>query len=76
MQHGIDGVIVSNDGGRADESGRGTIESLVEVADGVARRIPVLVGGGFRRGDIFKALALGASAVMISARQAAPRERG
>ncbi len=66
VQHGIDGVIVSNHGGRAEESGRGTIESLVEVADGVARRIPVLVDGGFRRGtDIFKALALGASAVMI-----------
>lgn len=66
VQHGIDGIVVSNHGGRAEDSGRGTIESLVEVVDGAARRIPVLVDGGFRRGtDIFKALALGASAVMI-----------
>lgn len=66
VQHGIDGVIVSNHGGRGEESGRGTIESLVEVVEGVKGRIPVIVDGGFRRGtDIFKALALGANAVMI-----------
>jgi 4-hydroxymandelate oxidase len=66
VQHGIDGVIVSNHGGRGEESARGTIESLVEVVDGVKGRIPVIVDGGFRRGtDIFKALALGANAIMI-----------
>jgi len=66
VKHGIDGVIVSNHGGRAEDSGRATIESLVEVVEGVNRRIPVIVDGGFRRGtDIFKALALGANAVMI-----------
>jgi isopentenyl diphosphate isomerase/L-lactate dehydrogenase-like FMN-dependent dehydrogenase len=66
VQHGVDGVIVSNHGGRAEESGRGTIESLAEVVEGAAGRIPVLVDGGFRRGtDIFKALALGARAVCI-----------
>jgi isopentenyl diphosphate isomerase/L-lactate dehydrogenase-like FMN-dependent dehydrogenase len=66
VQHGIDGVIVSNHGGRAEDSGRATIESLVEVVEGVKRRIPVIVDGGFRRGtDIFKALALGANAVMV-----------
>ena len=65
-EHGMDGVIVSNHGGRAEESGRATIESLTEVVAGAAGRIPVMVDGGFRRGtDIFKALALGARAVCI-----------
>ena len=61
---GIDGIIVSNHGGRAVETGRGTIECLPEVVAAVSGRIPVIVDGGFRRGtDVFKALALGASAV-------------
>lgn len=63
---GVDGVIVSNHGGRAEESGRGSIDCLPEVLDGVQGAMPVLVDGGFRRGtDIFKALALGARAVCI-----------
>jgi isopentenyl diphosphate isomerase/L-lactate dehydrogenase-like FMN-dependent dehydrogenase len=66
IEHGVDGIVVSNHGGRAEESLRPTIESLPEVIDGVARKIPVLVDGGIRRGtDIFKALALGATAVGI-----------
>ena len=66
VEHGVDGIIVSNHGGRAEDSGRGTIESLSEVVDAVAGRMPVIVDGGFRRGtDIFKALALGADAVAI-----------
>ena len=66
VEQRVDGIIVSNHGGRAEESGRATIDSLREVVDGVAGRIPVLVDGGFRRGtDIFKALALGANAVCI-----------
>ena len=66
VEHGVDGIIVSNHGGRAENSGRGTIESLPEVVDAVGGRIPVLVDGGFRRGvDIFKALAIGADAVCI-----------
>ncbi len=65
-QTGVDGLVVSNHGGRAEESGRATIESLTEVVDAVKGRLPVLVDGGFRRGtDVFKALALGASAVCI-----------
>ncbi len=66
VRHGIDGVIVSNHGGRGEESGRATIECLPEVVEGARGRMPVLVDGGFRRGtDIFKALALGATAVCV-----------
>ncbi|MCZ6650097.1 MAG: alpha-hydroxy acid oxidase [Acidobacteria bacterium] len=66
LKHGVDGLIVSNHGGRAEESGRATMESLPEVVESVQGKIPVLVDGGFRRGsDVFKALAMGASAVCI-----------
>jgi len=66
VEHGVDGLIVSNHGGRAEDSGRPAIDSLAEVAAGIQGRVPVLVDGGFRRGtDIFKALALGATAVGI-----------
>jgi 4-hydroxymandelate oxidase len=66
IAHGVDGLIVSNHGGRAEDSARASIDSLREVVDGVQGRIPVIVDGGFRRGsDIFKALALGANAVAI-----------
>ena len=63
---GVDGIIVSNHGGRAEESGRASIDCLPEVIEAVRGTIPVLVDGGVRRGtDIFKALALGARAVGI-----------
>ena len=66
VAHGVDGLIVSNHGGRAEDSGRGAIECLGDVVGGVAGRIPVMVDSGFRRGtDVFKALALGAKAVCI-----------
>ena len=62
--HGVDGIVVSNHGGRAFETGRGTMDILPEVVDAVGRQIPVLVDGGFRRGtDVFKALSIGARAV-------------
>ena len=66
VQHGADGVIVSNHGGRATETGRATIDCVAEVVQGTGRRIPVVVDSGFRRGtDVLKALALGANAVGI-----------
>jgi isopentenyl diphosphate isomerase/L-lactate dehydrogenase-like FMN-dependent dehydrogenase len=66
VEHGFDGIIVSNHGGRSTETGRATIEALPEVAGEVGRQIPVFVDGGVRRGtDVFKALALGATAVGI-----------
>ncbi len=66
VEHGADGIIVSNHGGRAAETLRATVDCLPEVVEAVNGRVPVLVDGGFRRGtDIFKALALGARAVGI-----------
>jgi 4-hydroxymandelate oxidase len=66
VEHGVDGILVSNHGGRATETYRATIECLPEVLDAVAGRIPVLVDGGIRRGtDVYKALAFGARAVGV-----------
>ncbi|MFT7461043.1 MAG: 4-hydroxymandelate oxidase [Planctomycetota bacterium] len=66
IENGADGIIVSNHGGRAAETGRGTIECLPEVVDAVGGKVPVLIDSGFRRGtDVFKALALGADAICI-----------
>jgi 4-hydroxymandelate oxidase len=66
VEHGIDGILVSNHGGRSTETGRATIEALPEVVAAVSGHIPVFIDGGFRRGtDVFKALALGAKAVGI-----------
>jgi isopentenyl diphosphate isomerase/L-lactate dehydrogenase-like FMN-dependent dehydrogenase len=65
-EHGVDGIVVSNHGGRAAEDLRPTIESLPEVVEAAGGQIPVMIDGGFRRGtDIYKALALGARAVGI-----------
>jgi FMN-dependent dehydrogenase len=66
VNNGIDGIIVSNHGGRVVDSGRATIEVLPEIIEAVGGRIPVLVDSGFRRGtDIIKALAMGAQAVCV-----------
>ena len=65
-EHGVDGIVVSNHGGRAADTGRGTIDILPDVIDAVGSQIPVFVDGGFRRGtDVYKALAIGARAVGI-----------
>ena len=64
VEQGVDGLIVSNHGGRSEDTLRPTIESLPEVVEAVAGKVPVIVDGGVRRGtDIFKALAVGATAV-------------
>ena len=66
LQHGLDGILVSNHGGRSTETLRATIEALPEVVEAVNGQIPVFVDGGFRRGtDVFKGLASGAKAVGI-----------
>jgi isopentenyl diphosphate isomerase/L-lactate dehydrogenase-like FMN-dependent dehydrogenase len=66
VEHGLDGILVSNHGGRSTETLRATVQALPEVVAAVNNRIPVFVDGGFRRGtDIFKALALGAKGVGI-----------
>jgi 4-hydroxymandelate oxidase len=71
VQHGVDAIVVSNHGGRAEDTLRSTIDCLPEVVAAVKGKIPVLVDGGIRRGtDVFKALALGATAVGIGRPQA------
>jgi len=66
VKNGLDGVWVSNHGGRGAESLRPTIDSLPEVAAAVSGKIPIFVDSGVRHGtDIFKALALGATAVGV-----------
>ncbi len=63
---GMDAIIVSNHGGRSEDSGRSTIDALPEIVEAVRGRMPILVDSGFRRGtDIVKALAMGASAVCV-----------
>jgi L-lactate dehydrogenase (cytochrome)/(S)-mandelate dehydrogenase len=66
IDHGVDGVIVSNHGGRQLDTAMPSIRALPAVADAVAGRIPVLIDGGIRRGShVVKAVALGATACLI-----------
>jgi 4-hydroxymandelate oxidase len=66
IEHGADAIIVSNHGGRSMDYGPSTLEVLPEIVAAVNGRIPILFDSGVRRGaDIFKALALGANAVML-----------
>ncbi len=63
---GVSGIVVSNHGGRTLDTLPATIEALPAIAQAVAGRLPILMDGGIRRGtDIVKALALGASAVLL-----------
>jgi isopentenyl diphosphate isomerase/L-lactate dehydrogenase-like FMN-dependent dehydrogenase len=66
VRTGVDGIWVSNHGGRAEGSGRSTIDALPEIADAVAGRVPIIVDSGFRRGsDLVKGIARGATAVAV-----------
>jgi 4-hydroxymandelate oxidase len=66
VDRGVDGIIVSNHGGRTLDYVPSTLEVLPEIVGAVGGRIPVLVDSGFRRGsDLVKAIALGASAVCL-----------
>jgi 4-hydroxymandelate oxidase len=66
VQAGASGLIVSNHGARQLDTVSATIEALPLITERVAGRIPVLVDGGIRRGtDVLKALAMGATAVLI-----------
>ena len=63
---GIDAIIVSNHGARAEDSGRSTIDALPEIVEAVGGKMPILIDSGFRRGtDIAKALCMGAQGVCI-----------
>jgi len=63
---GLDGIIVSNHGGRTLDTAPATIAVLPEIAAAVDGRVPLLLDGGIRRGtDVLKALALGATAVLV-----------
>jgi isopentenyl diphosphate isomerase/L-lactate dehydrogenase-like FMN-dependent dehydrogenase len=66
VDHGIDGLIVSNHGGRQLDSAPATIDALPAIIAAVEGRLPVLIDGGIRRGgDVVKALALGAKACLV-----------
>ena len=66
LTHGVDGIVVSNHGGRQIDGSIASLDALPAIVNVVARRIPVMLDSGVRSGaDVFKALALGASAVLL-----------
>lgn len=67
VEHGVDGIVVSNHGGRQLDGSLAALDALVEVVEAVEGRCEVLMDGGIRRGtDVLKALALGARAVLVA----------
>lgn len=66
IEHGVDGIVVSNHGGRQVDGAIASLDALPAIATMVDKRIPILLDSGVRSGaDVFKALALGASAVLL-----------
>ncbi|WP_462413384.1 lactate 2-monooxygenase [Neobacillus sp. Marseille-QA0830] len=66
IEHGVDGIIVSNHGGRQVDGAIAAIDALPAIVEEVQGKIPVLMDSGIRRGsDIIKALCLGAKAVLV-----------
>jgi len=66
LAHGVDGIVVSNHGGRQVDGAVAALDALVEIRDAVGPGVPLLMDGGVRRGaDVVKALALGADAVLV-----------
>uniref|UniRef100_A0A8C3F8H7 (S)-2-hydroxy-acid oxidase n=1 Tax=Chrysemys picta bellii TaxID=8478 RepID=A0A8C3F8H7_CHRPI len=66
VRHGVQGIIVSNHGGRQLDGGPATIDALIEIVDTVQDRVEVYLDGGIRTGsDVLKALALGAKCVFL-----------
>ena len=66
VQEGVEGIIVSNHGGRNLDTSQATVTALPEIVERVDGRVPILVDGGIRRGtDVLNALALGARSVLL-----------
>ena len=66
VEHGVDGIVVSNHGGRQLDSTLGTLDALPDLVKEVGGHIQIYMDGGIRRGtDVLKALALGAKAVLV-----------
>jgi isopentenyl diphosphate isomerase/L-lactate dehydrogenase-like FMN-dependent dehydrogenase len=66
VEHGVEGIVVSNHGGRQLDSTPATLDVLPEIVEAVRGRAEVFMDGGIRRGtDVLKALALGARAVLV-----------
>ncbi|MBB6670848.1 alpha-hydroxy-acid oxidizing protein [Cohnella nanjingensis] len=66
LSHGVDGIVVSNHGGRQLDGAIATLDALPSISEAVHGKVPLLLDSGIRRGaDILKAIALGASAVLV-----------